>query len=368
MKQTYLTYLFSLVFSLSFYSSPAQPSGYYDGANGLSGEALKTALHDIISTGHTPIAYDDVDEALMVLDEDPNNSSNVILLYKQTSSPKSNFGGGVDNWNREHLWPSSHGDFGTSPPEGTDLHHIRPTDVSVNSDRGDKDFDNGGTQHSEASLCNYTADSWEPPDVVKGDIARAIFYMEVRYEGDAGESDLEIQDFYTSTSSGNGQLGVMSTLIQWHTSDPVDAAEQARNNTIYNSYQENRNPFVDHPEYVDLIWGDGLAPEPSNHATDFSAHTITLNWTDATGGTLPDGYLVRMSDVGFGSIVTPIDGTPVSDDFSNQNITYGIETCIFGGLTANKTYYFKIFGYTGDGSSIDYKTDGTVMQVSLEAR
>jgi len=360
------TFLFCLLCGHLF-SFAQIPPGYYDDAQGLSGETLKTALHDIIDD-HTTISYTAVENALKVLDEDPNNSSNVWLLYKQSSTPKTNFGGGVDNWNREHLWPNSHGDFGTSAPEGTDLHHMRPTDASVNSDRGDKDFDDGGTSHGEATLCKWTSNTWEPPDNVKGDIARAIFYMEVRYEGGSGEADLEISDAYTGPSSSPGYLGILNTLMEWHEADAVDAAEQARNNAIYASYQNNRNPFIDHPEYVNYIWGDGFAPEPSNHASDFSAHNITLNWTDATGTNLPDGYLVRMSATSFASIADPTDGTAVSNDYYNKNVAFGIESCIFGGLTPNTIYYFKIFGYTGSGTSIAYKTDGTVQQVAIEAK
>jgi hypothetical protein len=203
---------------------------------------------------------------------------------------------------------------------------------------------------------------------VKGDIARAIFYMEVRYEGDAGEVDLEISEAYTSPSSSTGYLGILSTLMDWHEADAVDAAEQARNNTIYSSYQNNRNPFIDHPEYVNYIWGDGFFPEPTNHATDFSAHNITLNWIDATGTNLPDGYLVRMSTISFAAIETPTDGITVADDFYNQNIAYDIETCIFAGLVPNTIHYFKIFGFTASGTSIAYKTDGTVQQVAVEAK
>lgn len=346
------------------------PVGYYSPASGLSGPALKTALHSIIDN-HTSISYTAVEYALGILDEDPSNSNNVILLYKRTSQSKSSFGGGVNDWNREHLWPSSHGNFDTNPPEGTDLFHLRPTDASVNADRGEKDFDNcqaTGTQHTEAPQCYYTTDAWEPPDVVKGDIARAIFYMAVRYEGDSGETDLEIEDFYTSTSTNLGYLGKLSTLLLWHANDPVDATEQTRNNLIYSNYQGNRNPFIDHPEYADLIWGDGIAIEPTNHAADFSAHTITLNWTDATGDVLPDAYLIRMDNVSFENINTPIDGTAVADDFWNKNIIFGLGTCTFGGLTENTTYYFKIFGYTGSDVNIDYKTDGTIQQISIEAK
>ncbi len=343
------------------------PPGYYDDATGLSGSALKAALNNIID-GHTSISYADVVDALKVLDEDPNNFSNVILLYKTTSIAKSSFGGNPDEWNREHVWPGSHGGFGTSAPAGTDLHHLKPTDVSVNSDRGDKDFDNcqaTGTQHSEATLCYFTTDAWEPPDAVKGDIARMVFYMVVRYEGENGEPELELSDSYTSSSGSPAYLGIETTLKQWHQNDPVDADEQARNNSIYYDYQNNRNPFIDHPEYVNLIWGGGLADEPSKHVNDFSAHNIILNWTDATGTVLPDGYLVRMSATSFENIITPTDGVAVADNLLNQNVTYGAETCAFTNLNTNTTYYFKIFGYTGSGVNIDYKTDGDVMQASI---
>jgi len=364
------TILAILVLCLSIIPLSAQPpAGYYNTATGLQGAALKTALHNIIDD-HTAISYDNVTDALKVLEQDPNNASNVILLYKQTSSPKTNFGPDPDNWNREHLWPTSHGDFGTSAGPGTDLHHMRATDVSVNSDRGDKDFDNGGTTHPEATLCKWTSNNWEPPDAVKGDIARSIFYMAVRYEGDAGEVNLEMQDNYTGTSTSPGYLGKISTLMQWHYDDPVDSREQTRNNTIYSNYQINRNPFIDHPEYAALIW-PAYAPyatEPANHAADFSAHCITLNWADATGTVVPTGYLVRMSATSFAAIATPADGTAIANDFSNLNVGYGVETCIFKGLTPNTTYYFKIFPYTGSGANIDYKTDGEVQQASVVAR
>ena len=115
-------------------------------------------------------------------------------------------------------------------------------------------------------------------------------------------------------------------LMEWHASDPVSQKEIDRNNEVY-GLQNNRNPFIDHPEYADLIWGEGFAAEPTNHAADFSAHTIVLNWTDAVGGVLPDGYLIRMSDTGFENIVVPTDGISVSDGFWDKNIPFGVETC-----------------------------------------
>ena len=345
------------------------PAGYYNEANGLQGEALKAALHNIIDV-HTKINYEAAKAALMQLDEDLQDASLIMLIYKGTSIPKTDFNSGGDGWNREHLWPKSHGDFGTSKGAGTDLHALRPVDVSVNSSRGNKDFDNGGTPHPEATGCYADADSWEPRDAVKGDIARAMFYMSIRYEGDhTGEPDLEIMDHVTgSSSNGVGYLGVLSAMMEWNTADPVDAAETERNEIIYSLYQHNRNPFVDHPEFVELIWGDGLLPEPASYSTGFSSQTITLQWKDATGDLLPSGYLVRMSATGFDDITEPQDGVAFPNDFFDKNVAYGKGKCVFGGLTSGQRYYFKIFGYTGADDNIQYKTGSGVLHVDAVAQ
>ncbi|GGD12012.1 endonuclease [Pontibacillus salipaludis] len=223
---------------------------YYRSAEGLTGSNLKEELHTIIDD-HAELSYDQVWDALRHTDEDPTNSNNVLLLYTGDSISKYENGGLVDEWNREHVWAKSHGDFGTSMGAGTDIHHLRPTDVSVNSTRGNLDFDNGGNLHSEAPDTYYDSDSWEPRDEVKGDVARMIFYMAVRYEGDSGELDLEIAD---SVGTSGPYLGKLSTLKEWHESDPVDSFERNRNEIIFTDYQGNRNPFIDHPEYVDQIW------------------------------------------------------------------------------------------------------------------
>lgn len=241
--------------------SPADPEptptpnpstgAYYDAAIGKTGAALKSALHNIIDD-HTEISYSNVWTALRETDEDPNNSNNVILLYTGRSQSKFTNGGNVNDWNREHVWAKSHGDFGTSMGAGTDLHHLRPTDVSVNGTRSNLDFDNGGNEHSEASGNYYDSDSWEPRDSVKGDVARMLFYMAVRYEGDSGELDLELNN---QVNNGTAPYhGKLSVLLQWHKQDPVDNFERTRNEIIYTDYQHNRNPFIDHPEWASAIW------------------------------------------------------------------------------------------------------------------
>lgn len=243
-------------------ATDAELDAYYASADHLSGSALKTALHNIIKN-HTVVPYGSsgtgVWAALMDLDEDPANPSNVVYIYSRRSEPKTrtqyNFPTDMDAWNREHTFPKSRG-FKDNPtwPPFTDLHHLRPEDRSVNSSRGDRDFRSGGNPHPEAVLVRYGPGTWEVPDEVKGDIARGIFYMAVRYEGTApNEPDLEVVN--RATTSGEPNLGYLKDLLAWHESDPVDDPERLRNEKIYRRYQGNRNPFVDRPHYVERIWG-----------------------------------------------------------------------------------------------------------------
>src|SRR5699024_7370862 len=171
--------------------NPIDP--YYEDAYGKEGAALKAALHEIIDDHHE-LSYSEVWDALRITDEDPNNPNNVILLYSGESRSKDRNGGMVGDWNREHTWAKSHGNFGTSKGPGTDIHHLRPTDVQVNSARGNLDFDYGGSANvKNCAECNRDSDSWEPPDDVKGDVARMLFYMAVRYE-EGDKVDLELND------------------------------------------------------------------------------------------------------------------------------------------------------------------------------
>lgn len=224
--------------------------GYYDGATGLSGDSLKSFLHDLIDD-HYVISYSNLWYELDDTDEDPNNPSNVVLLYSGMSISELNHGGNSNQWNKEHVWPRSHGDLeGSGGPAYSDLHHIRPTLVQVNSSRGNLDFDLGGTLVSNTDDCYKDSDSFEPRDDVKGDVARMLFYMAVRYEGGPGELDLELND---NVNNSGPYMGRLSILLQWHIDDPVDAFEIARNNAIFD-IQGNRNPFIDHPEFAAMIW------------------------------------------------------------------------------------------------------------------
>lgn len=230
---------------------PFGGEAYYASTTGKTGDALKEALNEIIDD-HTELTYKEVWDALKDIDEDPLNGENVILIYTGKSIPKSSNGTGKDDWNREHVWAKSHGDFGTTMGAGTDLHHIKPADVTVNSSRNNKNFDESDNKHHEAILCRHDEDSFEPRDAVKGDVARMMFYMAVRYEGGSDEPDLELVEYMNESKSPHH--GKLTTLIEWHESDPVSDFERRRNNLIYEKYQGNRNPFIDHPEWVDMIW------------------------------------------------------------------------------------------------------------------
>ena len=281
--------------------APHDPATYYAGTEGLSGQALATKLNTIID-GHTQLSYGGVYDALPFTDEDPANSDNLIVFYSGTSLDKdSRCGAGscAGLWNREHSWPQSHGGIGTSGP-GADLFHMRPEFADTNSSRGNKDFDNGGTADvPSCAPCLSTSISFEPRAAVKGDLARGLFYMAVRYNGDADDGfGLDLAMAENIPTSGPF-LGRLSTLAAWSLADPPDDLERARNNLIDGTYQHNRNPFIDHPEWVCSIWA-GQVPAAlcatDNHAPttapmtkttlEDTATTVALTANDVDGDTL----------------------------------------------------------------------------------
>jgi len=322
--------------AISSVAIAAIPAGYYDGASGKSGSTLKTALNDIID-GHTEFPYTssgtDVWDILKVSDRDPNNSSNVICVYTQYSidaAQEYNSGAG---WSREHVWAKSHGDFGTATGAGTDIHNLKPEDVSVNSTRNNKDFDEGGTLATDNSPpsgydgtldCYTTSTTWEPPDGVKGDVARIIFYMVTRYEGENSEVDLEMVDYADSAPNLEPYHGVQSTLYSWHIADPVDSFEQNRNEVIY-GYQGNRNPFIDHPEYANYIWNDEIPPPTNLAASNVAESSLSLSWEDNTND--ESGFYLYRDNTKIETLAADATNTTVAS------------------LTSGTTYSFKISAY-----------------------
>lgn len=236
---------------------------YYESVRGLKGEALKEGLNDIIK-GHTKLSYDGNDPRFKDIDVDPFNSNNIIMMYEGSLSKNTSY-------NNEHCWAKMYGNFGTSRGPGSDLHNLRPCDSNLNSTRNNRYFANVDSYDNSYSWWRSTMDGnkvsdtsnyFEPKDEFKGDIARIIFYMATRYEGEDGEVDLEVSGnintnlYYDFTSGADGLHGNFDDLYEWATSgiDPVSDYEVNRNNICDQDYQHNRNPFIDHPEFIIMIY------------------------------------------------------------------------------------------------------------------
>lgn len=223
---------------------------YYASVENKTGQALLTGLRSIISS-YKDRGYDAAKSVLQVSDRDPNNANNILLVYDRSSIIKT-WGGNPLRWNREHVWPQSK--LGSASK--SNIHNLKPSDVDINSSRGNYPFVNGSGSYGRVGS------GWYPGNEDKGDIARIIFYMVTHY------SHLSINT-----------MGSLPVLIQWHNDDPVDAFEVNRNNVIY-SEQNNRNPFIDYPEFVDLIWGNQTASNPVSFVGQYNAIVNTLTYTN----------------------------------------------------------------------------------------
>ena len=326
-------------------------SDYYTGITGY-GITLKTNLHNLLRTTHTTrYSYDALWIKLPYTDEDPTNTNNIIEIYTGWSVPKTYYGSGTSQWNREHTWSKSHGNFSETPPAGTDLHHLRPCDSTVNSAKSNKDFDYATTSYYDSSPyngypqdtgCKTSTYAWEPRDADKGDVARMIMYMAVRYEGTDTSYDLEIVD-YTNTSGP--YYGKLSTLLEWHIIDPPDSIEMERNNRI-EELQGNRNPFIDEPLYAVQIW----APMPQN-PTNITQTSFTANWSAPISAT--KYYLQLATDASFNNIVPGYD-----------NLDAGlILSKTISGLSNTNTYYYRLRSFFVSG----YSMYSPYMEVTLSA-
>jgi endonuclease I len=268
-------------------------SGYYAHVNTSSASQLRCSLHETIKN-HTAYPYSggttNTWSILEIADEDPNAANRILDVYRNRSylkgSERAGSGTGL-TYNREHTWPNSLGFGSTTGDKGlpyspyTDTHMLYLSDTTWNADRGNKPYANctlasgcgeriteanngfGGGSGVYPGNSNWVkgpdgnAGSFEVWGHRKGDVARAVLYMAIRYEGGVdqngqSEPDLELTDDRSKiviTSASPAYMGLMSTLLAWHQADPPDAGERERNEVIY-SFQGNRNPFIDHPEWA----------------------------------------------------------------------------------------------------------------------
>lgn len=470
------------------------PTGYYNNAQNKSGETLRAALRDIVTSGHVKLPYTstsfDVWNAYQYTDVRPG--TNIIWdMYsdKPSSSPNYTFtlytnqcgtaGAEGDCYAREHQVPNSWwgGLDNAANPQYTDLHHLPPADQYVNNRKSAYPIGRVGTatytssNGSKLGPCNwpgYTGTVFEPINEYKGDFARAYLYVATRYMNVISSwvttyTTTDAQYVFNSTGN-NFKQWYIDMLVSWHLNDPVSQKELDRNDAIYyNTPQHNRNPYVDHPEYVCMVWSTGycvsgptissvtqtptavlssstvnvsanvssqtsvaavtlewgtssssltnqidmnlvtgsdystataipaqaagttiyyrivaednsgnitnstiynytvLKTEPTNYPASLSCGStttsaISLTWTDAAGGTVPDGYLIKASSVSLAAITDPVDGSAVANGSFTKNVASGLQQVSFTGLSASTTYYFKIYPYTNSGSNINYKT------------
>ena len=246
----------------------ADAKTYYDSVTGLSGPTLKDGLHQIIRHS-LRLNFNQIWTQLKYTDQDPAHPDKVIMVYTDRSLSNTAVGdkeSGLIEWNREHVWAKARGFPRADMPAYSDLHHLRPCEASINRARGSMMFGDAahGQELAEApgAYIDVNHALFQPPNKVKGDIARVLFYMDVRYQGDvAKETDLRLVEKVPANSvhgvdaNGNGYFGNVSTLMRWHIEDPVDDHERVRNERVF-ELQRNRNPFIDHPEFANLIYLD----------------------------------------------------------------------------------------------------------------
>jgi endonuclease I len=360
----------------------AQPTGYYNGTENKQGEELKAALNDIIS-GHTAYSYFYSKEIFKLSDADPNIPGNIIQVYTGKSWPNDDYGSGGDQLNREHVWAKSHGNFDGKAPMDGDVHNLKPSDASVNQDKSNLDFDMGGIAHPEAIGCFFSDNNWEPRDQDKGDVARIIFYMDTRYQGENGELDLTVVDELNTYPYP--EHGKLSALLQWNLQDPPDAFERNRNNVIY-SFQQNRNPFIDNPYYAELIWNNGTLPTviiadvhqmpeiPQANETITIYATITStagNITDATlsygtsWGSLNESIDMEGSGSNlFAEIPGQNQGTTIYYQIEAQNPTSTVTTVVYN-FYVPKTFTGELTSiYDIQGQEDESPFDGQVVSTT----
>ena len=216
--------------------------------------ALRASLSAAMS-GHRTLPYDAAWTALA--EAHAVGADGIRLFYSRAVIPAANRASGADQaepdfWNREHLWPQSYGLRDTGAR--TDLHNLVPADRTINSSRGAKFYDEVSGAHHECARCEVSREAWEPPAEVKGDVARALFYVDVRYEGEAFEDvpDLVLGDVPDADAR---RFGVLGTLLAWHCEDPV-SVEEVRRHEVVARVQGNRNAFVDSPSLVEGVYGE----------------------------------------------------------------------------------------------------------------
>lgn len=363
-----------LAFVLPLLAMAQIPSGYYSTATG-TGYTLKTQLYNKIK-GHSDKGYTGLWTTYSTSDRDNQyeNDNSIMDVYSENPSGTDpytysystnqcgNYSTEGNCYNREHMIPQSV--FNSAAPMVSDAHHIPPTDGKVNGMRSNYPHGDvstatwtslNGSKLGSSAVSGYSGTVFEPIDEFKGDIARMYFYFATRYENTIASYPY---DMFNGTSNQVFTTSFLNMLISWHNQDPVSAREIARNNAIY-TRQNNRNPYIDHPEYVGMIWG-GTAPTPDTTApstplnllaSNSTTSSLQLNWSASTDNIGVTGYDVYMN----GSLKVSVTST-------STTIT---------GLTSGTTYSFYVKAkdaagnYSSNSSTINATTTATTLVTDL---
>ena len=385
---------FLVVVSLLVNSTPCiypQAGTYYDLVS-TSSSSFVSDLQSRIRNPYTKVSYDQFDEtniANFAAIDNGDGTKSVFCVYSHYEYIYT----GTFTWlpmSREHTYAASWQPTNPSEsgPEYSDQYNLFPVNQnSANSVRSNHPLGNVASVISSFLEAKYGRNSngdlvYEPRDEHKGDAARALLYMALRYDGvDGNDWDFNWLN-NTRLPSLSEAPQDLATLISWHKLDPPDKWEVDRNNYIQ-SIQGNRNPFVDHPEYLNYIDMNDLSKlspsystEPTYYVTGLSSSStvsdISVSWSDAVAGSqVPSDYLLMVYDRN--NYFLPIDGENYSDDADLSdgiaiiNVSYsGSDSYTFStNLSNNSRYYFTIFSYNGSGSGTNYKIDGTFPTASV---
>ena len=339
MKQ--LLFLVLVCYS-SIFIAQVRPAYYNDIAPSLTGADLKAALATKIINTHKDLDYSDIWEASKITDVNPDNPNEVLLIYGYTDSSVSEqkhhrerdlndtcgAGSCIGLWNREHVYSNSLAtpDLDNGGEDGApyaDAHNLRPCDSQKNGSRSNKKFSDeegefSGAASSETSeeYLDYNDlpdEGWYPGDEWKGDVARMMMYMYLRY----GDQTLPTNVGLGNVSSDIGD-DMIDLFLRWNVEDPVSAFELQRN-TYHDSNgtyaQGNRNPFIDNPYFATQIWGGPLAEDKFGDIIDLESPTKPTNvtsslitgtsfyisWTASTDNSFVTGYKIFLNNIEVGT-------------------------------------------------------------------
>ncbi|MEY8760119.1 endonuclease [Chryseobacterium tongliaoense] len=347
-----------LIILFSSYTVAQVPAGYYDGTTGLTGYALKSKLHDIISEKNISWHYGDLTNYYnqtdldKYYDHDATNTTILLDIYSEkpdgadayeytTANIIGSAGSEGLGWNREHMMPQS--TFYSNYPMYSDLFYVIPTDAKINQLRSNYPYGISTTTPSNvfytftntskiglSAIPNYVYAGrvYEPIDEFKGDVARSILYFAVRYEGKLGTFNFNNNPNPASdtnpldgTEERAYDSAYITMLLQWHAQDPVSQREIDRNNEVY-AIQKNRNPFIDNPQWVNAIWNqvpDNVAPQTPSNLTSIQSgsYFTTLSWFPS-----PDSDVIGYKIYQNGTLVASTRSTSISIDHLAPSTTY----------------------------------------------